>query len=462
MIKENQKILNRLNVFSDGAIIFAMLPLAFWLRFYVLPEGKVTVPLRSYLPLDVAFSLIQLFTYAAFGLYQSFRKEGLREELGRLLRASLLDAVLLLSWLFLAHQEHYSRWTFAIYFVLSSGGLSLKRVLLRGLLRRYRQRGYNQKHVLIVGCGPAAERYLNEIRQDRELGYHAIGYVAANTVGGWDVPYLGNYEGLARVLERHNPDETILALDVKDYQKTQQIIAACEKSGSKLSIIPFYADYISANPHFDELNGIPLLNVRHIPLDNWANAFVKRAMDIVSSAMLLLLTSPLMLFCAIGVHLSSPGPVIFRQERVGRDKRTFFMYKFRSMRLNNTQDSAWSTKQDTRRTRFGSFIRKCSLDELPQFWNVLKGDMSLVGPRPELPRFVDQFKEEIPLYMIRHQVCPGITGWAQINGLRGDTPIKERVEHDIYYIEHWSLLFDLRILLATVFKGKFINDEQMG
>ena len=204
-----------------------------------------------------------------------------------------------------------------------------------------------------------------------------------------------------------------------------------------------------------------MLNFRRIPLDNWANAFCKRAMDIAGALLLILLTSPAMLVCAVGVKLSSPGPVIFKQERVGRNKQRFFMYKFRSMRVNSGQDTRWSTDHDSRKTKFGAFMRKCSLDELPQFFNVLKGEMSLVGPRPEIPYYVEQFKDEVPLYMVKHQVRPGITGWAQVNGLRGDTSIKARIEHDVYYIEHWSLLFDMEILLTTVFRGKFINSEAL-
>ena len=167
-----------------------------------------------------------------------------------------------------------------------------------------------------------------------------------------------------------------------------------------------------------------------------------------------------MLLAAVGVKLSSPGPIIFRQKRVGLNKKPFYMYKFRSMRVNAASDTGWSTNSDPRKTRFGSFIRKFSIDELPQFFNVLKGDMSLVGPRPELPHFVDQFKEEIPLYMVKHQVRPGITGWAQVNGLRGDTSIKERIEHDVYYIENWSILLDIKILFLTLFKG-FVNQEKL-
>lgn len=281
------------------------------------------------------------------------------------------------------------------------------------------------------------------------------------TLAGLDIPYFGSYEALGRVLKQHDPDEVVSAVEMEDYGQTAQIILECEKAGVKLSIIPFYAEYMPPNPDFDDLNGIPLLNIRHIPLDDPANAFVKRTVDIMGSALFLILASPIMLLCTIGVKLSSPGPVVFKQERVGRNKKPFIMYKFRSMQVNDAQDSGWSRQADSRRTRFGSFLRKFSIDEFLQFWNVLKGDMSLVGPRPELPKFVDAFREEFPLYMLRHQVRPGITGWAQVNGLRGDTSIKARVEYDLYYIEHWSLLFDIQILLTTVFGGKFVNDEKL-
>ena len=461
MIKENQKLLNQINVLSDGVLTFGTLLLAFWLRFYVIPGGIISVPLSSYLQFGVAFVLVQLFTCASFGLYQSFRNATLKAELFRLWRACALDMVLLLGWLFLDRGEHTSRGVLAIFFALNVGALSLKRVILRRTLRSFREKGFNQKQILLIGSGRAAERYLKEIQSNPEYGYQVIGHIASKVGKGFSIPYLGSYEALARVLERHNPDEVIAAVDLEDYSFTPKIISECETAGVRLAIIPFYADYMPAHPQFDDLNGIPLLNIRRIPLDNFANAFIKRLVDIIGSAVLLVVCSPAFLFCTIGVLLSSPGPVLFRQQRVGRYKKPFNMLKFRSMRVNDTQDSAWSTQQDSRRTRFGSFIRKCSLDELPQFWNVLKGEMSLVGPRPEIPHFVDQFKDEIPLYMVRHQVRPGITGWAQVNGLRGDTPIKERVEYDIFYIENWDFWFDIRILLATVFKGKFINEEQI-
>lgn len=460
MIKENQRLLNQLNIVSDAFIILLAMPFAFWIRFYLFPGGIQTITLDQYIDLAFILTISHLFVYALLGLYQLTRRSRLMKEITLLWFGSILNIVALLSWLFIVHDVHYSRLTFGLFFALSTGGVTVKRIVLRLFLRYMRLNGYNQKHVMILGGGDLALSYLQAIHDERELGYHPIGYVSdersSNELG---IPYLGNFDQLEELLEQYIPDEVISAIEMNDYQQTPSIIDSCEKTGSKLSIIPFYAKYMPSNPQFDEVNGIPLLNLRRISLDSWANAFLKRSMDIVGSVLLLLLTSPVMLFCAIGVKLSSPGPIIFKQERVGLNKKHFYMYKFRSMRVNASEHTGWSSNHDDRKTKFGAFLRKFSLDEFPQFFNVLKGDMSLVGPRPEIPFHVDHFKDEVPLYMVKHQVRPGITGWAQVNGFRGDTSIKARVEHDIYYIEHWSIWLDIKILLMTVFKGKFMNDE---
>ena len=462
MIRENQKVLSHLNVISDGIIIFPMLPLAYWIRFGLLPHAASSIPLSGYLWLDVFYTLFQLFTIAALGLYHTFRRRSLRRELVALLGAIALDILLLVSVLYLFHAMNYSRLTLAIFCALSWVGLSVKRAAVRQWMRRASRSEANQKRVLVLGAGKAARRYLEEIDRSREFGYRAIGYLAddaSEDMAG--AAYLGTLDRMEQVLEQYRPDEVVSAVGEDEFRFMAHIVELCESFGVRLAIIPYYADYIPAHPQFDDLNGIPLMNIRYIPLDNWRNAFVKRAMDVAGSAVLLLLTSPLMLLCAVGVRLSSPGPIFFRQERIGLNKKPFYMYKFRSMRLNDRTETGWSGKSDDRRTPFGSFIRKFSLDELPQFWNVLRGDMSLVGPRPEVPYYVEQFKKEVPLYMVKHQVRPGITGWAQVNGLRGDTSIRERIEHDVYYIEHWSVLFDIKILFMTMFKGKFVNDEKL-
>ena len=459
MIKENQRLLNQFNVITDGVSVLFTLLLAFWVRFFLLPGGEISVPFSHYVYLGLALVPIHLFTYASFGLYESFRKKRLYQELGRLCTANVLDMALLQTFLLMFKEVHFSRWTLVFFFLLNTALLGTKRFFLRYLLRYYRQKGYNLKHVLIVGAGPMARRYLDKIRADKELGYHPMGYVSDRT--GWKgLDRLGGYADLDRVLERYRPDEVVSAIPAEEFSQTPAIISACEKAGVKLSMIPFYAEYMPSNPQFDDLDGLPLMNIRRIPLDNWGNAFLKRCMDLVGSLLLIVLTSPVMLFAAIGVKLSSPGPVIFRQERIGRDKKPFSMYKFRSMRVNGGQDTGWSRDHDDRKTKFGALIRKCSIDELPQLFNVLKGDMSLVGPRPEVPFYVEQFKEEIPLYMVKHQVRPGITGWAQVNGFRGDTSICGRIECDIYYIEHWTLFFDIKILFMTLFNG-LINSEKL-
>jgi exopolysaccharide biosynthesis polyprenyl glycosylphosphotransferase len=250
----------------------------------------------------------------------------------------------------------------------------------------------------------------------------------------------------------------IIALPLAAHAKFAEIIETCDNAGAKTLIIPDYFDLLPARPYFDNFAGIPLINVRDIPLDELGNRLLKRTFDIVFSIAAIIVTSPIMLIAAIGIKLTSPGPVIFKQERMGLDRRTFIMYKFRTMRVSDqkTADTQWTVENDPRRTKFGAFLRRTSIDELPQFFNVLNGDMSVVGPRPERPYFVEQFKDEIPKYMVKHHVRPGITGWAQTNGLRGDTSIRDRINHDLYYLENWSFMFDLKIIILTILRG-FVN-----
>lgn len=252
----------------------------------------------------------------------------------------------------------------------------------------------------------------------------------------------------------------MIALDPSEYATVQPVMAMADKYGTLLELVPFYNDFMPRRPDIDAVDDVKLVNLRSMPLSNPLNAAVKRLVDIATSSVIIIAFSWMYVIVAIGVKATSPGPVFFKQERVGLNNKSFNMLKFRSMRVNDESDTAWSTDADPRKTRFGSFIRKFSIDEFPQFFNVFVGDMSIVGPRPEIPHYVTEFREDIPRYMVRHQVRPGITGWAQVNGLRGDTSIKERIEADLWYIENWSPQLDTRIFGRTLFGG-FVNSEKL-
>jgi Undecaprenyl-phosphate glucose phosphotransferase len=332
---------------------------------------------------------------------------------------------------------------------------------VRSLLFRIRSNGHNLKYLLIIGAGGLARKTIRAVRENKTLGYKIVGILDDNILEGKSVegiPIIGTIPDLESKIAEHQVDEIIITLPLKEYDKLKYVIKICEKSGVRTQIIPDYFRYIPSRPLMDEIDGLPLINIRYVPLDSIINSAVKRVFDIIMSLIGILLCLPVFLVVCIGIKLDSPGPILFKQERVGLNRRLFAMYKFRSMRVQaeSQSDTKWTTKDDSRKTKFGSFLRKTSLDELPQLFNVLKGDMSLVGPRPERPFFVEQFKEKIPKYMIKHQVRPGITGWAQVNGWRGDTSIRKRIEYDLYYIENWTFLLDLKIIFLTVFKG-FVN-----
>lgn len=282
-----------------------------------------------------------------------------------------------------------------------------------------------------------------------------------NTVSGTEyqgVKVLGTISQLDSILELNTLDEIAITLGLGEYTKLEDIVSSCEKSGVHTKFIPDYNNVIPTRPYTEDLQGLPVINIRHVPLNGLLNKTIKRAVDIFGALVGIVVFSPIMLVTAAIIKLTSPGPLIYCQERVGLHNRTFKMYKFRSMEVQPpaAEKSKWTTPNDSRVTPIGRFIRKTSIDEMPQFFNVLMGNMSLVGPRPERPFFVERFKEEIPRYMIKHQVRPGMTGWAQVNGYRGDTSITRRIEHDLYYIENWTMGLDFKILFLTFFKG-FIN-----
>ncbi|MCI1477145.1 MAG: undecaprenyl-phosphate glucose phosphotransferase [Clostridium beijerinckii] len=458
MIKENQNLLNKFNAVSDIAILFISIILAYLIRFYIFSPDTYYITLATYIKFSIIIIPINLILFNFFNLYHSSRTRSFIKECGAIIKSNTILTAILLSLLFVLKLVHISRLVIIIFYFVNIALIMTKRFILRKILANMRSKGLNLKHVIIVGAGEVANEYLDVLNNNKSFGYSYSGYVSDTS--NFQGKKLGNYSDLYTILNNYKPDEVVCALDLSDAGHLENIVSDCEKSGTKISIIPFCYKYIPSQPYIDQLGSIPLINIRRIPLDNLGNAFIKRTLDILGSLFLILCTSPIMIITAVIIKFTSKGPIIFKQKRVGLNKNLFIMYKFRSMKINSQEETGWSTNNDPRKTKFGSFIRKFSIDELPQFFNVLKGDMSLVGPRPELPHFVENFKNEIPLYMVKHQVKPGITGLAQVNGYRGDTSIKRRIEFDIHYIENWNILMDISILFKTAFKG-FKNNEKI-
>lgn len=464
MIKKNQKILNRILILIDTFFIFISYLLAYYLRFEsTLFEVKPNLGFDSYLVILCIIIPFYLILFNYFSLYKSYRISTIYQEVINLFKSYLLGIIIIMTVLFWFKEIHYSRLFLIIFFTVGFIFSILERVIIRLFLRYIRKSGYNLKHVLIVGVSELAERFIDEVNRHNYLGYSLIGLLADSVDKGMKInglEVIGKINDLPDYFDKVEIDRVIITLSIDNYDKLGGIINICEDYGIRVKIIPDYNKYIPARPYVDLLGDLQLINIRHVPLDNLLNKYLKRIFDFIVSLLAIIVFSPIMITTSILIKLTSPGPLIFKQERIGEDGQAFEMYKFRSMIPHAEEIAAtkWTEEDDPRKTKFGSFIRKISVDELPQLFNVLKGEMSLVGPRPERPFFVKKFKEEIPRYMVKHQVPPGITGWAQVNGWRGDTSIKKRIEYDIYYVENWNLFLDVKILWLTIFKG-FRNEN---
>ncbi len=460
MIKKNQKIINILNMLSDGIIIFLSYFVSLFIRFVVM-KGTISLILwrYPYTLVAVLYSLSMVFFYYAMKMYGSYRFKAVGAENLTIVTINGIGVMSLMAVMYLLRLADFSRSVLMIYWAVSTVAIILKRFIVRKILHHYRRLGYNQKHVIIVGNGHHAFQYIEDLKRNPQLGITVDGYVSKYQKEGLG-KCLGSYEELEAILRENDIDELIVALEPHEIHFMKYVISCADKEGMRLSLIPFFNDYFPTHVRMERVGKSKLIDMRATPLDNLMAGAVKRAIDICGSVFGIIVLSPVMLITAIGVKLSSPGPILFKQDRIGLNKKPFKMLKFRSMRVNTTEQTGWSTDTDPRKTKFGSIIRKFSIDELPQLFNVLKGDMSLVGPRPEVPHYVRQFKEDVPLYLLRQQIRPGMTGWAQVNGLRGDTSIEERVKYDIWYIENWSLWLDIKILFKTVFGG-MINSEKI-
>jgi Undecaprenyl-phosphate glucose phosphotransferase len=445
----------------DGLLVGLAWVLAYWLRFHGLridaPLG--VPPLRTYLWACAVLIPTALLVLRSFRLYRSARTSRLGQELLSLTQAFAVTAALAALGSYLVRGE-LSRLVIVLFFFTAIGCFFVQRAVLRIALREMRRRGHNLRHVLIVGEGRQAVLLIEKIRAHADFGLSIRGLVATEpeavgtSVAG--VPVIGSIEDLPRLIGSQSEDLIYLALARPEWRAEERALQLLADSTASVRMVPDLSQAYRLNPSVEDFDGMPVVLVTESPDQGW-NAVVKRAFDIAGAGVGLVLVSPVLALIALLVRLDSPGPVLYTQERVGLNGGRFRMIKFRSMRAGaESQGGNWTTENDPRRTRLGATLRRLSLDELPQLWNVLVGDMSLVGPRPEQPEHVGRFRASIPRYMLRHHVRAGMTGWAQVNGLRGDTPLEQRIAYDLYYIEHWSLLFDLRILWLTV--GRVFRD----
>jgi Undecaprenyl-phosphate glucose phosphotransferase len=438
----------------DGVLIAAAWLAAYGLRFYLLPvPAPLGIPSLSFhLWVGAVLTPVALLVLRMFRLYRSARTVSLWSELFGLAQSVVVVTALAGLGSFFARGE-LPRSVLLIFAPLAIAALWTSRFVIRTALRAARRAGRNLRHVLIVGTGDHALQLATKLEGHPDYGLAIKGLVAADRalsdqmVGRYRV--LGSVSDLPGLVERHGVDFVYVALPRSEWQAEEDALVRLSDSTAAVRLVPDLARSFTLNATVEDFDGTPVVLVTETPDQGW-NAVIKRAFDLAFSTAGLIVLSPVLAAIAIWVKLDSPGPALYAQERVGINGLRFRMYKFRTMRVDAEADGAgWTTPDDPRRTGAGELLRRTSLDELPQLWNVLLGHMSLVGPRPERPVFVDQFRASIPRYMLRHHVKAGMTGWAQVNGLRGDTPLERRIEYDLYYIEHWSLGFDLRIIALT-------------
>lgn len=444
----------------DGIWIAASWVGAWWLRFQVLPiPTPLGVPsLSRHLWLGAIVVPVALLTLHSLRLYRSARTMRLSQELATVLQGIAI-LIVLLALASYALRGELARTVLALFALLAVTTLCGSRLLARQALRAVRRSGRNLRHVLVVGSGPAAARLVRKMRGRPELGLSLDGVVASSAAalpaGGEieSVPVLGTIADLRGIAEGTGAELVYIALAWNEPEAEAAALEALADTTVAVRLVPDLTRAFTLNASVEDFDGTPVILVTESPERGWAS-LTKRLFDIVVSAVLLVVLSPLLLLIALWVKLDSPGPILYAQERVGFNGRRFRMLKFRTMRTDAEEsgDPGWTRPNDPRRTRAGAILRALSLDELPQLANVLVGHMSLVGPRPERPVYVEQFRSSIPRYYLRHHVKAGITGWAQVNGLRGDTPLDRRIEYDLYYVQNWSMLFDVKILALTALR----------
>jgi len=455
VFKRLQRFWTSIKVAVDVAVLTVAFLIAYWTRFDAL-HGQPLPELRETLITLVLVLVVFPVAYRQSRLYATNRVRTHLEEVFELFKATITGSLVLVALTYFG-RERYSRLTLALFAGYSFVLVAATRITFRLWLEAVRRRGLNLKSILLVGAGELGERVVETIERHAELGFRVVGVLSRDlllpgtTVRG--VPVIGTTDELDRALRERPVDQVILALPSEDMPLMKDLMERLALQTVDVKIVPDLFQYVTLYGGLEEFGGLPIVSLQGGPLEGW-NLVAKRAFDVLFSALAILILSPVLLLVAIAVKLSSPGSVLYRQERMGMDGAVFPILKFRTMRTDAERDGARMARAgDDRRTAFGAFLRRTSLDELPQLFNVLRGEMSLVGPRPERPVFIEEFKRQIPKYHLRHKVKAGITGWAQINGLRGQTSMQKRIEYDLYYIENWSLLLDLKILVRTALGG---------
>ena len=455
MLRAYSRLLEHLMLVADLVLVGLCWLLAYWLRFYVagppLPYAD-RGPVADYLLMLLPILLVWSASFRAFGLYRPRRIGSHLSEAVDLAKASTMGVLVLVALMtFIFRGYDYSRVVIVYFWLLSIGVVWFSRAAFREGLRFARRRGYNQRFAVVVGDGELAATVVQRMEGRRDVGIQVLGVVGDEKDDTGGVRRLGGYADLRAVLDAHTVDHVILALAHEDYGRLAGLLDAVGDEPVTIHVVPDLLRFASLRGGIEQFEGMPFIHLRESPLYGW-NRLAKRVFDFLFSATVLAVIWPVLLLLAAAVKVSSRGPVFYRQERMGLDGRRFEMLKFRTMDADAEVRTGpvWARPSDQRRTGLGAFLRRLSLDELPQFWNVLRGDMSVVGPRPERPVFVERFRQTVPGYMLRHKVKSGITGWAQVNGLRGNTSLEKRIQYDIEYIERWSVWLDFKIIAMTV------------
>lgn len=460
MLKKHHQFFASILWLLDTAVVLLSFFIAFKLRFFwqdLIPSRTGVSPSDETRLTVIAIVLIWSVVFRLSGLYQAQRQNSLGRESWTLFKASVVSLVVLVTAFYFFREVRYSRLTLGLFGLLSFANVTGARLLLRLALRSLRRRGFNLRHALVVGGGDLGSSVVKAIEAQDNLGIQVLGVLTEPPHDQAQVankPVLGRYAELRERVRAGGIDQVYLALPLEQQGRMQDLLHALSEEMVDIRVVPDLVQFYTLRGGVEELGGLPIVHLQHGPAVGW-DAVSKRSFDLFFASLLLLFLSPLMVLTALLVKLSSPGPIFYRQERMGLDGRLFGMLKFRSMRIDAEQQSGavWAKKSDGRTTWVGQWIRRLSIDELPQFINVLLGTMSLVGPRPERPVFISQFKKQIPHYNLRHKVKAGVTGLAQVEGWRGQTSLEKRIERDLYYIEHWSLWLDLKILLRTALGG---------